>query len=555
MNDEESIARLMDLAGDGQIITDDTTSNPFQIKEKELPLKERIDLNAQMMIEIEKSRRMSLMQRTENMKPHLPPCLTRATRVLPLSMTNRAQARSFSSTAPLPPSPNTKLQHKDTKQSLDEQSVSSNLDNDDLIESSANFLINPKQSKSTVSTLEGESSISISPRSNSPSNDRPNINMAQTHQTRSRSTNSNASSYSQPRQRPRHQIMSEFIQQKREVFLFQLFINRKKSEISRFAREETTQEKKLKEEEIKISEEIEMYKRSTVQLEAALARSRHQAEIAAQMHSTLIKNLHHSETNISLIKSDISKNEDLLETYRPYLNFLLKFIPDDMTVFQFFKDPSTLIEELHRIENENLLLIKYCQHFEQVFSNGVANIDQKLIEALKEEEKVIKNIQSIETVDDYSGELSKRQKETQEEKEDQLKHLSGLIRKTYIKCFGVDADIGPLPMLEKIENQFENMFAKIKMVDPEFLAMKKAIKDAQRREKQRKERNEKREMEQQRKIENAIERAKRPIPRKTGRPMNSRLLPITIIKPDDEAIKMKKYAEMKELELLFGEEL
>ena len=68
----------------------------------------------------------------------------------------------------------------------------------------------------------------------------------------------------------------------------------------------------------------------------------------------------------------------------------------------------------------------------------------------------------------------------------------------------------------------------------------------------RKIRNQKAEMEQQRKIEQAIERAKRPIPKRTGRPTLDRILPIKIVKPDDELIKMKEYEARKERELLYG---
>lgn len=509
MDDDESIAKLMDLGGDGQIINDIDAPNPFQVINHQLPIKERIELNTSTQINRGKSKRMSLMQRAESLEPRLPPCVTRATRVLDTSMINRAKARTFLQTFP---SPSTKRDDKNNNSNIETQSFSTNNTEissiDTPIEKTSDSIIPKKRASSTI--------------------------------------------VSDPKSRPKHQPMTEFVQQKREVYLFQLFINRKKSEIQRFAREEYNQEKKLQEKEQKISEEIENYKMTTVQLEAALARQRHQAELAAQKHTTFVKNLRHSETNCSLIRSEISKNEDLLETYRPYMQFLKKFVPEGMDLFDFFKNPYTLIDEIHTIEEDNLKLIQYCQHFEEIFSNSSEKIDQKLFEYIENEKEIINRIKEIEVVENYKGSLSKKQRTEQENDETEFKHLSKIIRKTFINCFGVDADIGPLSMLERIENKLESMYNECDLVDPEFLLMKKSIKDMERREMQRKARNLKKEMEQQRKIEQAIERAKRPIPKRTGRPTLNRILPITIVKPDDELIKMKEYEIRKEKELLYG---
>ena len=79
------------------------------------------------------------------------------------------------------------------------------------------------------------------------------------------------------------------------------------------------------------------------------------------------------------------------------------------------------------------------------------------------------------------------------------------------------------------------------------------MKDRERREKTRKQRQEMAEREQRKKIEHAIERAKKPIPKKTGRPLYGRCLPVTVVRRDDEEIMRRRQLELlNEQRFLFG---
>lgn len=517
MDDDESIARLMHLGADGQYLADDLYPNPFQMQTKQLPSKERIQFNATNQVKRDQMRKMSLLQRIQAQKPRVPPCVTRATRLLPESIVNREEARNFLN------APST--------------SVHPNLAKENDNNTSEN---------SSTSTEESVGTITISSRTGS--------SLATTEKKLPQRKESLSQLSNTVGHRNKHQAMSEYLQEKRELYLFQLFINRKKSGIRKFDREELTQEKKLKKEEQKITEEIDMYKKSNVQLEASLARQRHKAEIAAKAHSTLVKHLRHLDNNCALIRSEITKNEDLLITYRPYLDFLAQFVPENVDIYEFFKNPSTLIEELHRIENNNLFLIQYCQHYEQIYSNGIEKINLQMYETLKDEEKIVNCIRGIEKNPMYADQLSRKQQEEQKEKERSIIELSQLVRKTYINCFGIDADLGPLAMLERIENQLEVMFQQTELIDPDFLAKKNAARDKERKEQQRKERNEKRMEEQQKKIEHALERSRKAVPKRSGRPLNERVLPLKIVKPNDELLKQKEYEERMERELLYGSE-
>ena len=63
------------------------------------------------------------------------------------------------------------------------------------------------------------------------------------------------------------------------------------------------------------------------QLEAQLAQGRRLAEQSVQKRYSLQKQFKLAEQNVQIMRSEISKNEDLLETYAPYYDFLLSFIP------------------------------------------------------------------------------------------------------------------------------------------------------------------------------------------------------------------------------------
>ena len=520
MDDEAQIQKLMGLPGDGQILIDGKSSNPFRLDEDVLSLNEKIDHNTRILVEHEKNRHMTIMQRSEALKPSLPPCLTRATRVLPTSMLERAKVRN--------------LVRDSSKMSVASKSSLARVEGGKASISLNSSALDPEKI-----------TIGISSMINSPDDD----------DKESVQSDKQEIDMNQYRLRPRNQTMNEFIQQKRDVYLCQVIINRKKAQMQKLAKEEELQEKKLVEEEKKIQEEIEALKKTTVRLEAALARSRHRAEKATQKKTTLIKNLKNYQKNVQLIQSDISKNEDLVETYTPYYEFLHLFINDGEDVVKHFNHPSVMTDELSKMEDENLLLVKYCQHFEEIFSDSQAHSDRILDDAFSEERKMREKIQSIKPIELIPYKISPKQKEVAQNTEDEIHHLIELIRKTHFSCLGVHSDIGPIEMLEKIEAKFEEMYKKCNEIDPTYLHEKKAYKEYLRREQQRKEKNLKREQEQQKKIDQAIERANRPIPQKTGRILRQRMLPIKIVKPNEELIKQKMYREKMEYELLYGEEL
>ena len=117
----------------------------------------------------------------------------------------------------------------------------------------------------------------------------------------------------------RKQVISEFILEKREKYLLQLIINKKSREIERLRNSQTMTERRVKERQKEIEDEASMLKLMTVRLEARLARARRLAEAAAQERATKARQLRQTQSNLEALRSEITRNEILLEEYRPYL--------------------------------------------------------------------------------------------------------------------------------------------------------------------------------------------------------------------------------------------
>lgn len=456
MDDYESISQLMGLEGDGEPIDYGANGNPFSSHPSE---KSSASTN------LKHNPNLTLLQRVNKMHPHMPPCVTRATRLTQSAKLTTSNLQSF-------------------------------------------------QSPNVFSRVESREA---------------------------------------PVGHHRKQLMSEFINEKREIYLYQLFIDFKRKEIQRFYREQVTQERLATEREKEIQEETEALKSSTNQLESNLARMKSRAERAAQERSRLQKALKTVGQDISLLKSDISKNEDMLEAQRPYLYFLELFVPIGMSVLEYYRnDPKILLENLEKIEYENLFIIQQYQRMEEFLNNKKNIFDKSFKDTLVQHHEVLMSLENLETVEEFPKSFSKTQQKEINDNESELHRLNVYVTQTYESCYKEAADITPIAMLERIENSMERMANQCSLVTPEFLEMKKQAKEEARRLQMRLEKQEKSKRDQQAKIMMTIERAKKPIPRRTGRPINGRILPIHAKKIDEKVILKKLAEQQMEEKLLFG---
>jgi hypothetical protein len=349
----------------------------------------------------------------------------------------------------------------------------------------------------------------------------------------------------------RRQQMPEFIDEKREILLAQLLIDRKNKEVERIQNMRKTEKKQIIEELGKIAETSNQYKMTTNQYEAELQRSKKSMDAAIKRRTELSKDLKKKTAGVSVLESEISRNEETLDSYRTYSTFLHRLTPSEADMSGFFTEPTVLLDELENVENENLFLIGYCQEMRDSQDNSVRRMDGSISAMDAETVEIEDAMERLNQIDDLTQLLSLSHPEN-DELDNSLNLVSQLVRKTYKQCFGDPGDINTLSRLERIENELERLYRQSSNIDASFMNSKQTEKEKARRDIQRREKAEQHERDQKRKLEQALLRAQMPIKRRTGRPVVFRTLPI--LGATNAAVDQKKQEEEQQQdELLYGE--
>jgi len=106
-------------------------------------------------------------------------------------------------------------------------------------------------------------------------------------------------------------------------------------------------------------------------------------------------------------------------------------------------------------------------------------------------------------------------------------------------------------MLTNLETTLESLFDKIAQMPSEYVAEAEKAKDKERREKMRLEKLDLQKKAQEDRIQRALERAKAPVKKKTGKPVMFRSLPVQrrkkgrreVVKEDDEEEERRYFFE------------
>lgn len=323
------------------------------------------------------------------------------------------------------------------------------------------------------------------------------------------------------------QQMGEFVDQKREIFLVQLLIDRKNKEIQRIQNLRKTEKKNIAEEEAKIAEVSNQYKMTTNQIDAELNREKKSMDQAIKNRTMVQKKLKQKTLYVDAITAENSRNLETRAAYQNYYKFLSHMTPPDMKMFEFFSSPQVLLDEIEKVENENLFLIQHCHEllYEQETVTSAVKADIK--STVAESDELMDAIGKLSTVEQLSFACDHSSPEN-EALEKEINKLAKIVTQTYEECFNESADVNTLTRLERIENEFEKMYREMETIDADFIKTKQTEKDKKRREEQRKAKAEEQQKEQARKHKQALLRAQMPIKRKTGRPVHERTLPIKL---------------------------
>lgn len=356
--------------------------------------------------------------------------------------------------------------------------------------------------------------------------------------------------------REKSQRIGEFIQQKRDIYLVQMGINRKNKEILHLAQMAKKEESAVFEANDKIEKLTNICKARTSRCEVVLARARTAAEKATRQRVEKHHTLKTATMSIEVTTAEIERNRDLVDLYRDFKTFMEELAPENVPMMKYFNSPQRLIEALDSVERYDYYLIDLCQEFERRLDRAAGKITEQIdftdvgVNALARGleqlgERIPRSLSSIVQFDAVKK---------SEELDDELDNLSKLIRETYRLCFGKESGRALKSLLKHLEMTLDYYLQEIVKYDQGVVADRQSLRDKERRERQRIYRHELQAQEQQRKMEQSLERARNPVKKKVGRPLLPRSVPIVRSQKEDPAF-LQQIRENQRLEQLLYSDL
>jgi hypothetical protein len=346
--------------------------------------------------------------------------------------------------------------------------------------------------------------------------------------------------------------VTDFVRQRREVFLAQLAIDRKHNEEQRLADQILLEEKKLQDIEAAISETSNQFTMTRAQGEGALTRVNKASDAALKKRCELQGIFQGASESNLVLRAEIGKKRQKLDTYRSYQQFLQRMTPAGETKESFFNSAEVLIGEMDHLEQRNLFLIQNYETL-SVQNEGPITRTSMALGLTEEELRIIeakrKGVPVIEKKRYrlWPGDISKSTAI-----ENELQQLKIWITRTYVRCIDMEPTDSSLLMLERIEMAIDRLYERIHEVNPVHLQNKQRRQDEIRFEQHRLEVQAKKEADQKQKYAQAVARAKMPIKKRTGRPPMRRMLPITLHRKDPEQSRAELEEKERLDELLYG---
>ncbi|KAJ1501072.1 Cilia- and flagella-associated protein 100 [Coelomomyces lativittatus] len=201
----------------------------------------------------------------------------------------------------------------------------------------------------------------------------------------------------------------------------------------------------------------------------------------------------------------------------------------------YFTDPQQLLDLFAELEESNLDLIQNCQETEETLEELRVTIQETEIRMAKETEILRTQIEFLNLAIAKEEEKAKQFEErarlftsslSEADQEKILSELNQKVKEVYRKCLGdADTNISTLQMLTSIENRLEQLFETIELMPAEKVEKAERLKDKERRHRLREEKMDAQRILQEERIQRALERARAPVKKKTGKPLVFRSAP------------------------------
>jgi prefoldin subunit 5 len=356
------------------------------------------------------------------------------------------------------------------------------------------------------------------------------------------------------------------ILEKRELYLSELGIECKRDEIQRLESIERIENENLcaKEAEICLFRDhfrtfLENDGKNTMEVRAAAeAKCRQRQELSSQIKAI--------SSQISTLRSEIARHNEKLQECQDYKNFLEHLTPKEWRQSHphpemYFVTPDQLLDILVAGEEQNMFLIMHCQEAEETFeryrkrfNDLLGERDGEIMEMLARKDRTRKELEEMQAKEEQYKVVGEF-RQGNELSEPELSELREAIR-LFHTALGFDpaSSNDTTTMLTRIENTMEELTEKLAKVEKKMLTEKAMEKEDERREQERTEKNDRAKRDQEEKTQKALQLAMMPIKRRTGRPLNERMIPKTgdSREKKEEALRRKQAREEADRDLLYG---
>ncbi|EGF79292.1 hypothetical protein BATDEDRAFT_89615 [Batrachochytrium dendrobatidis JAM81] len=233
-----------------------------------------------------------------------------------------------------------------------------------------------------------------------------------------------------------------------------------------------------------------------------------------------------------------------------------EFWENDQEPAMFFKTPEQLLDIFSELEENNLALIQNCQETEETLEELKTKIADTSFKMENETASLNQQIDflnaAISKEEEKAHMLEERSRQFTtgvvgaEPQEKLLEDLNHKVKEVYRRCFGDnDGNLSTLQMLTSIENRLEQLFEFIELMPPEKVEQAEKVKDKERRQRLREEKMEAQRVLQEERVQRALERARAPVKKKTGKPVVFRSAPPQKKKKKEEDTKKKEEDDLE----------
>ena len=353
--------------------------------------------------------------------------------------------------------------------------------------------------------------------------------------------------------RPRQQHTSEMITEQREVFLCNLLIDRHKKELERLNYLKRTKKGKLEELELALEEEQNRSRTVSRQLEMQKNREKFHLDDQLKRRRDIESKLSKKKVIVGELNNELLVLEQKRDSYK-----LCKELQDEMESYYGLKltKYKEFVEVFDRMEQDNLFLIKNKKQMESKAEGKSQDMKDEIEKLKKDNEVLSEELRELKAKKDAIQKIPETTQDTTE-LDAKLSKLQKLISKTYQKCFGTtDATQNSITMLSLIEANIETMLKKLSSItDKDWVAKQIKQLNSERRKQLREANAAKKERDQEAKKKAMIERATKPVKRRTGRPVIERIVSGPAKKVNTAKLEAERDERERLDQLLFGDSI